>query len=146
MRARTAQPAAWPEALVHYWTMWNEPDLELVRTHLDRAVSSSFVFSDPRHHHVGRDALEANVRSLRSAKPHYRFVIATELDEQHGCYRYRWHMTARGRVLLVGLDIALLDDDGLLERVDGFFGPMSPVLPATEGGLVPGFLRSDLPT
>ncbi len=131
----------WPDALGHYWTMWNEPDLDRVRSHLDLAVSETFVFSDPRHHHVGRNALEENVRTLRSDKPHYRFVIATELDEQHGCYRYRWHMTARGRVLLEGLDIALLGDDGLLARVDGFFGPMTPALGPDEGGLIPEHLR-----
>lgn len=125
--------------------MWNEPDLDRIRPHLDRAVSPSFVFSDPRHHHVGRDALEANVRALRSDKPHYRFVIATELDEQHSCYRYRWHMMARRRVLLEGLDIALLGDDGLLIRVDGFFGPMTPTLGETEGSLVPDFLRPEHP-
>ena len=143
MRSRSAQPAPWPEALRHYWTMWNEPDLARIRTHLDQAVSHSFVFSDPRHHHAGRDALEANVRTLRSAKPHYRFVVATELDEQHRCYRYRWHMTARGRVLLEGLDIALMGEDGLLLRVDGFFGPLTPTLTEAEGGLVPDFLRPD---
>lgn len=141
MKPSTAPPVAWPESLVHYWRMWNEPDLDRIRAHLDQAVSPTFVFSDPRHHHVGRGALEENVRRLRSDKPHYRFVISTELDEQHGCYRYRWHMTARGRLLLEGLDIALLDDDGLLQRVDGFFGPMTPVLDEDDGSLVPEFLR-----
>ena len=141
MRSSTAPPAPWPDALIHYWTMWNEPDISRIRIHLDRAVSPTFVFSDPRHHHVGRDALETNVRTLRTSKPHYRFVIATELDEQHGCYRYTWHMTARGRVLLEGIDIALLGDDGLLQRVDGFFGAMTPVLDTGDGGLVPAFLH-----
>lgn len=143
MKPTTARPAPWPEALIHYWTMWNEPDVDRIRSHLDCAVSETFVFSDPRHHHVGRDALETNVRSLRSDKPHYRFVVATELDEQHGCFRYRWQMVARSRVVLEGLDIALMGDDGLLQRVDGFFGRLTPALAPDDGGLIPEFLRAD---
>lgn len=141
MKSRTAQPVPWPDSLRHYWTMWNEPDLDLIRVHLDQAVSEDFIFSDPLHHHVGRDALEDNVRTLRTGKPHYRFVVATELDEQHGCYRYQWHMMAENRVLLVGLDIALLDENGLLQRVDGFFGPMTPTLSTEDGSEVPAAFR-----
>ncbi|MEL7155506.1 MAG: nuclear transport factor 2 family protein [Actinomycetota bacterium] len=140
MRRSLAPAVPMPDPLIHYWTMWNEPDLDAVRRHLDAAVSTDFVFVDPRHHHIGRDALEANVRALRTDKPRYRFVIASELDGHHDCYRYEWHMTAGSRTLLQGFDVARVGTDGLLERVDGFFGALAPV--AAADSLVPEFLRA----
>ena len=139
MALRTPTPVPMPDALRHYWTMWNEPDPSRIRHHLDRAVSEDFVFADPMHLHRGRDALEAGVRELRTAKPRYRFVIVSELDAQHGCYRYRWDMVAGHRTLLAGLDIAHLGDGGLLTRVDGFFGELAPA--GGPESLVPEFLR-----
>ncbi len=142
MAIKPGKLVAMPDALRHYWTMWNEPDVAAVRGHLDRAVSEGFVFADPVHFHVGRDALEDNVRTLRTTKPRYRFVIASELDVQNGCYRYEWNMLSKHRVLMRGFDTARVDDDGLLARVDGFFGELSPV--AADGSGVPAFLRPDV--
>lgn len=101
-------------------------------------MSEDFVFADPLHFHVGRDALEDNVRTLRSDKPAYRFRIASELDVQHDCYRYEWHMMSRHRVLMRGFDVARLSGDQL-QRVDGFFGPLLPL--AATGSGIPEELR-----
>lgn len=122
MASLSANATQMPEPLIHYWTMWNETDTALVRGHLDRAVSSDVVWADPQHFHTGREALERNVITLRTAKPQYRFVIASEIDSHHDRFRYRWHMMRRHRVLLRGLDIVTINPDGLICRVDGFFG------------------------
>jgi SnoaL-like protein len=58
-----------PEALERYLEMWNERDPELIRGHLDRCVSENCLWVDPIHQHIGRDALEANVRGFRSTYP-----------------------------------------------------------------------------
>jgi len=112
------------DAFDHYWRMWNETDPGRVRGHLDRAVSPDFVFCDPLHHHVGRTALEQNVRRFRSEHPRAEFVIGSGVDHHHDRYRYAWHLTVRGRIFVTGLDVATLGDDGLLERIDGFFGEL----------------------
>lgn len=138
MTKTDSTPLPMPDALRHYWTMWNEPDVSRIREHLEQAVDNEFVFADPMHFHIGRDALEANVRTLRTDKPRYRFRIASELDRQNDCYRYEWHMMSKHRVLMRGLDIARLSD-GLLVRVDGFFGPLAPI--ATTGSGIPEQLR-----
>lgn len=132
-----------PKPLVHYWTMWNEPDLLAVRGHLDQAVSTDVVWADPQHFHTGRDALESNVKTLRMAKPQYRFVIASEIDEHNSRFRYSWHMMRKHRVLMRGLDIVSVNGDGLIERVDGFFGDPIPVRHRDSG--VPAELRNQHP-
>ena len=129
-----------PAALVSYWNMWNEPNLDMIRTHLEAAVAADVEWADPLHHHHGRDALEANVRELRSNKPEYQFVIASEIEEHHNRLRYEWHMGRKNRVLIRGLDIVTLDDAGLIARVDGFFGDVPAI--AAEGSGVPEHLRA----
>jgi hypothetical protein len=124
-------------AFDHYWRMWNETDPSAVRAHLERAVSPDFVFCDPLHHHIGRDALEANVRRFRNDHPRAAFVIGSGVDHHHNRCRYAWALTVRGRAFVTGLDVATIGDDGLIERIDGFFG----VLPAPAGVAVPASVR-----
>jgi hypothetical protein len=137
---KSPETAPMPPALIHYWTMWNEFDVELIRGHLDRAVTTELEWVDPLHSHVGRDALEVNVRTLRSDKPEYRFVITSEMDVHHNRIRYQWNMMRKHRVLMRGLDVVTLDPAGLIERVDGFFGEPRPV--AADGSGVPEQFRS----
>ncbi|MEM7338838.1 MAG: nuclear transport factor 2 family protein [Actinomycetota bacterium] len=127
MRFRKAEwDVEMPPALVAYWTAWNETDLTRVPELLQAAVTPSVEWHDPRDSFVGIDELEAAVRRLRTSKPDYRFVLASEIDGHHGRLRYRWDMTRKGRVLMEGLDVVTLAPSGLIERVDGFFGSPTP--------------------
>ena len=119
-----------PDALAVYWTAWNESDPERVRNHLLDAVTIDVEWNDPRDSFIGIDHLEAAVRALRSSKPDYRFVIASEIDHHHGRLRYRWDMHRNGRTLMEGLDVVTVEpSSGLIARVDGFFGHPTPVDP-----------------
>ena len=130
-----------PDALVAYWTAWNEPDLAQIGQHLVAAVTEDVEWNDPRDSFVGITELEAAVRRLRSSKPDYRFAIASEIDHQHGRLRYLWDMVRRGRTLMEGLDIVTLDaSSGLIGRVDGFFGHPTPINPDESG--IPPALRT----
>ena len=120
-----------PAALVAYWTAWNEIDLGRIRRHLAEAVTVDVEWNDPRDSFVGIDHLEAAIRAFRSGKPGHSFVIASEIDHQHGRLRYRWDMRRNGRTLMEGLDVVTLEPStGLIGRVDGFFGHPTPVDPA----------------
>ena len=112
------------EAFDHYWEMWNERDPTRVRAHLERAVTDDFVFCDPINFHVGKDALEANVHEFRAEQPDAEFVLASGVDHHHNRHRYRWDFTRRGRVLVEGFDVATVSENGLIERIDGFFGEL----------------------
>ncbi len=130
-----------PDPLVAYWTAWNEPDLDRIRPHLLRAVTDDVEWNDPRDSFVGRDELEAAMRRLRTTKPDYSFVIASEIDHHNNRLRYRWDMARNGRVLMEGLDVVTLEPaTGLIARVDGFFGHPTPI--NDDGSGVPSALRS----
>jgi hypothetical protein len=132
---------AMPDVLVSYWTAWNESELDRIREHLVVAVTDRVEWNDPRDSFVGIDELEAAIRELRTTKPEYRFVIASEIDRHHDRLRYRWDMIRNSRTLMEGLDVVTLDpNSGLVARVDGFFGHPTPIR-ADESG-VPGSLRT----
>lgn len=111
-------------AFDHYLEMWNATDLDAVRGHLDQAVTEDFIFCDPLHWHVGRDALEANVRQLRADMPDAALTIGSAIDHHHNRYRYHWLITVDGERVMQGFDVSTVADNGLIERIDGFFGPL----------------------
>jgi hypothetical protein len=129
-----------PDPLVAYWTAWNEPDVDRISSHLVHAVTEDVEWNDPRDSFVGIDELEQAMRRLRTSKPDYAFVIASEIDHHHDRLRYRWDMVRNGRTLMEGLDIVTLEpSSGLVARVDGFFGHPTPIDHGNGG--VPARLR-----
>ena len=118
-----------PAALVAYMAMWNERDPEAIRGHLDAAVNDDCLWIDPQHQHQGRDALEANVRSFRAGFPEAGLGVGSNIDGHNDRYRYEWVIVNEGKLLLRGFDVVTLDDAGLIERVDGFFGTLERVGP-----------------
>ena len=117
-------PTELPEAMQHYLRMWNERDPELIRAHLDVGVTEDCLWVDPKHSHVGRDALEDNVRGFRRDLPTAALGLASNIDSHNQRYRYEWKIEVDGSLLLRGFDVVTLDDSGLVERVDGFFGEL----------------------
>lgn len=129
-----------PAALGAYWDAWNATDLDRVPTLLADAVVDDVEWHDPRDSFAGIDRLEAAVRQLRTNKPEYTFVLASEIDAHHGRLRYRWDMIRNGRTLMEGLDVVTLAvDSGLIARVDGFFG--SPTPTKAKGSGIPARFR-----
>ena len=117
-----------PEALEHMLAAWNERDPERIRGHLDRALADDVVFCDPQNHVTGLDAFEAMVREFRKDLPEAVCARTTSLDTHHNLYRYEWSVSVNGEVMVPGFDVARVNDQGRVERIDGFFGP----IPALE--------------
>lgn len=128
-------PADAPEVLRRYLAAWNEPDGERVRVHLERCVAADCWWVDPLHQHTGIDALEANIREFRATYPDAALGLGSNIDSHNGRHRYEWAITtgtgAERAVLLRGFDVATVDDAGLINRVDGFFGPLTPSGPGS---------------
>ena len=116
-----------PAAMTNYLLMWNEMDSDAIRGHLDLAVSEDCVWVDPQHAHIGRDALEENVRGFRKKYTTAQLGLASRVDGHNQRYRYEWVIKMDGELLIRGFDVATINDDGLIERVDGFFGTLERI-------------------
>lgn len=114
-----------PPVLVDYMAMWNEHDPELIRSHLDRCVGEDCWWVDPLHQHTGRDALEANVREFRAQFPSAGLGVGSNIDSHNDRHRYEWVIVSDGELMLRGFDVVTVGADGLIDRVDGFFGTLA---------------------
>ena len=111
-----------PESFHHYLAAWNEPDLDRIRAHLDLSVRGDVLFVDPVNTTTTIDELEAMIRAAREEMPTANYALASAIDGHHGRFRYRWEVRIDGAVLMPGMDVATVDDDHLIGRIDGFFG------------------------
>lgn len=117
-----------PESFAHYLAAWNERDPERIRAHLDRSVAPEVVFADPANHTVGPDALEAMIRDARRELPEAEYRLASGIDGGHDRrYRYRWEVWIAGALAVTGMDCTTIDEEGLITRLDGFFGDFPPL-------------------
>jgi hypothetical protein len=115
---------AYPESLDHMLAAWNEPDPSKVRSHLEQALAPGIEFIDPSVETHGIDEFEANVRKVQAAIPGAVYSRTSGVDSHHGLHRYSWQISRDGEVVLPGFDVTEVDDQGRVNRVLGFFGPL----------------------
>lgn len=112
----------YPETLDHMLAAWNEPDANLVRGHLEKALSPNIRFVDPSIDVTGIDGFEQNVHEVKSKIPGAVYSRTSGVDSQHGFHRYHWAIHQNGQLLLSGFDVTQTDDDNRVCCVIGFFG------------------------
>lgn len=113
-----------PESLDSMLAAWNETNPEKIRDHLDRALSTDVLFIDPSHSIVGLEAFEKMVREFRAQFPDAVSSRASGVDTHHNLYRYNWEIHRSGKLMLPGFDVAELNTEGKVCRIEGFFGPL----------------------
>jgi len=112
-----------PDCFIAMLAAWNEKVPAKVRGHLDAALSSDVVFTDPNYRTEGIDAFEDMVQEFHAKYPVSTCEHTSGLDHHHNLYRYKWLVSVNGVPAVPGMDVVELDDQGLVLRVDGFFGP-----------------------
>lgn len=112
-----------PDSFVSLLAAWNEKDVDLIRGHLDKALAPQIVFCDPNYLIEGVDAFEKMVRDFTMQYPVSRCEHTSGLDAHHNRYRYKWLVSVNNKPAVAGMDVVELDGNGLISRIDGFFGP-----------------------
>lgn len=94
---------------------------------LRRAWSAQGRLIDPPMEGSGHAGISELAELVHAHYPGHTFRRTSGIDEHHGFARYQWDLLGPdGAVALSGLDVAEIDDDGLLRRVVGFLGPVPP--------------------
>ena len=72
--------------------------------------------------HAGIDEMTA---TMQQQFPGHRFRRSSGIDTHHDHLRFGWELVSPdGAVVLAGMDVAEVGDDGRLRRVTGFFGEL----------------------
>ena len=94
---------------------------------ISRAWAADGQLIDPPLTGSGHDGIADAADALLSQFAGHRFRRTTAVDEHHGELRYGWELVAPdGQVVLTGLDVGSVGEDGRLGRITGFFGELAP--------------------
>ena len=112
-----------------YLTAYGEPDRGRRDALIAEVWSPRGRLIDPPATGEGHDGISDVADALQQQFAGHVFRRSTAVDEHHGVLRFGWELVAPdGSIVLTGLDVGELDDDGRLLRIAGFFGD----LPARE--------------
>ena len=114
-----------PQTLVDsYITMSNEPDPERRRALVGQTVTADAHYVDPLMSGVGIDGIADMIAGAQSQFPGHRFALDAGPDSHHDRIRFRWTLAPDGgEPVAVGVDFAVLSDDGRMRSITGFLEP-----------------------
>ena len=106
-----------------YFAAWNEADATKRLDLVGAAFTDECHYVDPLSDVNGHAGVVDMIEGVRG-----QFVGATlqrtgEIDAHHNLARFPWSATgADGAVIVAGLDVAVVGDDGRITALAGFFG------------------------
>ncbi|AEW94826.1 MULTISPECIES: nuclear transport factor 2 family protein [Streptomycetaceae] len=104
-----------------YLATWNERDATARRAAVDALWAEHGRYTDPLADAEGRDAIDATIAAVQAQFPDFVFRPGGPVDAHHNLARFTWELgPADGEPLVVGFDVAVLDDSGRIESVHGF--------------------------
>ncbi len=118
-----------------YLAIWNETDTARRRALIDTTWAVDGLYTDPVFASEGHDEIDGMVNAFQQQFPGLTFVRTGEVEAHHDRIRFTWDLLdASGEQQAAGTDVAVVDEDGRLRDIAGFFD-LAPVLPdaATEG-------------
>jgi hypothetical protein len=110
-----------------YIAAWNEPDPQRRRDLVARTWTEDGSYLDPLMSGAGPDGIAAMIGGAQEQFPGHRFELAGAPDAHHDRVRFTWYLrpTAGGDPVAVGIDFAVVAEDGRLRSVTGFLEPQA---------------------
>lgn len=113
------------EIVKTYCAAWSETDMEARAALLETAWADDGVYEDPMGRADGRTALIKHIGAVQSQFPGAVIEPTSGVDHHNSVLRFNWHMRMPdGSVGVAGVDFGTLAEDGRLQSITGFFGPV----------------------
>ena len=110
------------QVIAMYGAAWNQTDAAGMHRFLDKSWADEGRYTDPEVSVRGRDELVAYIQKFRAKVGTAQLTLNGPVDAHHGWFRFAWTVVAQdGAVVLKGMDIGQLADDGRIRRIVGFF-------------------------
>jgi hypothetical protein len=104
-----------------YLAVWNEPDADARAALAERVFTDAVSYVDPLMELDGREALVQAIGTVQQQFPGWRFSPAGAPDGHHRQLRFGWELgPGEQPAPVAGFDVAVVGDDGRIERVHGF--------------------------
>jgi hypothetical protein len=109
-----------------YVALWKEGTDEATRLRLaEQAMTEDAEIIYPGARASGRNEIVAAIAAVYQSVPGARIFSTSGVEQHHGWLRATWRMLqSDGTVLLDGMDVAELAEDGRFRRVIGFHEPL----------------------
>ena len=115
------------EVVGAYAAAWNEPDIAARRQLLEKSWAAAGTYTDPTAHLEGREALVQHISGFQKGLPNTRIEPTSQVDVHHNQIRFTWKITkVDGTTASEGMDFGVIDADGRIAKIVGFFGPFTP--------------------
>ena len=113
------------EAIAIYCAAWNEVDPVKRDRMLEPVWADDATYTDPIVHTVGRAALVAHISTVCARFPGSKIVMTSKVDIHHNVLRFYWkRILADGSERPEGIDFGEIAENGKIQRIVGFFGPL----------------------
>lgn len=113
------------EAMLSAWNTRNDEAMQQV---VSGALAPEVEFCDPHYDIRGHAPFIEMVRAFWIKNGDCTISRASRIDTHHNRARYAWAITWPDGRRFEGFDAVTVDpSSGKVTRVDGFFGPLSPV-------------------
>ncbi|MCZ4549847.1 nuclear transport factor 2 family protein [Gordonia rubripertincta] len=134
--AELDQTAEMPHETVHddavgalidqYLAAWNETDPQARREAIGALWAADGVYTDPLASVSGVDGIDRVIAGAQEQFAGLWFVRGTVLDAHHNIARFTWELVteAGAEPLVVGFDVAVVNDDEKITAVYGFIDKM----------------------
>ena len=108
-----------------YLAAWNETDQGQRSVLIEKAWTADGRLIDPPLAAEGHAGIDEMTATMQQQFPGHRFRRSSGIDTHHNHLRFGWELVSpEGAVVLAGMDVAEVGDDGRLRRVTGFFGDL----------------------
>lgn len=111
-----------------YFSTWNERDADRRLALAEKTWTPDGRYVDPQADVTGPAAFSELAASVHQLAPDHTFRLTSAVEQHHDQLRFTWEMVGpAGDVMLSGVDIGRIADDGRLAAITGFFGATPPV-------------------
>lgn len=109
-----------------YLAAYGEPDADRRAPLIATAWAQDGRLVDPPLTGDGHEGISAAADALQQQFAGHRFRRVSDVDLHHDRFRVAWELAAPdGTVVLTGLDVGRVAEDGRLAEITGFFGELA---------------------